>query len=89
MTRLTPTPAPRVQSKQLTEEQKKMQVVKFLSQKREQYALNILCNLCRGLDKKASSSNAKSVVDLAVEMADHLMEKLYPGLDSESDKSNE
>lgn len=64
--------------KPLTDEEKKAKVVQFLSQKREAFSLNILCNLCRCLDKRASSQHAAAMVDLSVEMADHLLEKLYP-----------
>lgn len=81
--------APRVApAKPLTEEEKKVKIMQFLQQKRESFSLNILCNLCKVLDKDASNENAKSLVDLSVEMADHLIEKLYPLPEEETDKSN-
>lgn len=73
----------------LTDEEKQARAMQFLAQKREQYAINILCNLCQGV----SSARAVVKADLhcttiaidtnglvadAVKMADELLEKLYP-----------
>ena len=58
----------------MSEEEKRLQIVRFLSQKREQFAINILCNLTRELP----STPADALVDKAVEMADKLLQKLYP-----------
>lgn len=88
---------PRVAPAQpLTEEQKKMKIAKFLQQKREGFAINILCNLCHAADLKVVATMDKTkltidtdgLVDKAVEMADKLIEKLYP-LPEETDKANE
>ena len=68
----------------LTEEQKKAKIMQFLQQKREGFAINILCNLCQRHDKINPDIDA---VDLAVAMADKLIEKLYP-LPEEADKTN-
>lgn len=62
----------------LSEEEKQARIIQFLQQKRENFAINILCNLCKCLDKDASSAHATAMVDLSVEMADKLIEKLYP-----------
>lgn len=77
-----------IPQKPLTEEEKKQRIMQFLQQKREQFAINILCNLCRSQDKDASSAHAEAMVDLSVDMADHLIEKLYP-LPEEADKTAE
>lgn len=73
---------------QMTEEQKKAKVIQFLQQKRESFSLNILCNLCKALDKKASSAQSLAMVDLSVTMADALMDKLYP-IQEEETKTDE
>ena len=70
----------------LTEEQKKAKIMQFLQQKREGFAINILCNLCHNIDQVQVAD--QDVVDIAVKMADKLIEKLYP-LPEETDKSNE
>lgn len=57
----------------LSEEEKKAQVERFLAQKRESFAVNILCNLCR-VSKKADIDLVKQ----SVQMADALLEELYP-----------
>ena len=57
----------------LTDEEKKERVIRFLSQKRETFALAILQGICSNPE-----IHAKNPVEEAVEMADHLMEKLYP-----------
>ena len=62
----------------LTDEQKAQQVARFLAQKRETFAQGILFNLCQGIGPDASSAQAKALVHLSVEMADALMEELYP-----------
>ena len=62
----------------LTEQEKQARIMQFLQQKREQFATNILYNLCRVLSDDATSAQAKAMVSLSVEMADELMQKLYP-----------
>ena len=57
-------------------DEKRMQALQQLAQRRESFAINILCNLIQG-DKDITNYDCKIVVDMAVEMADHLMEKLY------------
>ena len=57
----------------ISEEEKKAQVERFLAQKRESFAINILCNLCR-VSKKADLDLVKQ----SVQMADALLEELYP-----------
>lgn len=65
----------------LTDEEKKERVIRFLAQKRETFALAILQGICSNPE-----IHAKNPVEEAVEMADHLLEKLYPLTDGgESD----
>lgn len=76
-----------------TEEEKRMQVMRFLSQKREQFSVNILIGLCSNpaaVGRKSVVSgdgsyteiveinNRGLLVSKAVEMADELLERLYP-----------
>ena len=71
-------PMPQAKMKPLTEEEKKIKIMQFLQQKREQFSLTILNGLCHapGADT--------DLVDLSVKMADHLLEKLYPIKEEES-----
>ena len=80
MGNLTPRPAPQVKQRPLTDEEKKERVIRFLAQKREQYAISILSGMVQGAvtNKDVTNFQCKSLVDLAVEMADALLEKLYP-----------
>ena len=68
----------------IAEEEKRMQ---FLMEKREAYSIKILCVMMQGAvtNKDVTNIQCKSLVDLAVEMADALMEKLYP-IEEESPK---
>ena len=61
----------------IAEEGKRMQ---FLMEKREAYSIKILCVMVQGAvtNKDVTNIQCKSLVDLAVAMADALMEKLYP-----------
>ena len=54
--------------------------MQFLQQKREQFAISILCNMIQGeIDNLISTSEAPSaIVKMSVKMADQLLEKLYP-----------
>lgn len=73
--------APRVApAKPLTEEEKKVKIMQFLQQKRESFSLNILCNLIQGTasNTELEKESCLAIVDLSVDMADHLMDKLYP-----------
>ena len=73
------TPAPR----QMTEEERKEQMTRAFLQKRASLAEGILFNLCQGkvgADTNwnyLSKAECKMIVDVAIDMADHLMEKLY------------
>ena len=62
----------------LTEEEKKQRVIQFMQQRREAFAINILQGLCTNMGVVATNAHAKAMVDLSVEMADALFEKLYP-----------
>lgn len=72
----------------MTEEEKRVKVMQFLQQKRETISVNLLCNLVHGsiTNKNVTNMDCKSLVDLSVEMADALIEKLYPL--PEEDKAN-
>ena len=63
-----------------TKEDQEMQVARFFANKRETFAINILASLCRGngFAYPKDQDNFGQLVDLSVEMADHLLEKLYP-----------
>ena len=71
---------------QLSEEEKKAKIMQFLQQKREGFAINILCNLCQAASPKVVATmdstkltlDTTGLVDQAVKMADALFEKLYP-----------
>lgn len=68
------------------QEQKKNQALAMLVQKREAFAVNILCHLCDGANQRVVVSmdstkltlDTNGLVDKAVEMADRLLERLYP-----------
>lgn len=70
----------------MTDEEKQARIMQFLQQKREQFAVNILCNLvhvasARVVARKDSidlSLDTNGLVNSAVKMADELLEKLYP-----------
>lgn len=75
--------------KPLTDEEKKRMVIKELMDKRERFALNILCNLCRAaadaravvkadLHSTELTIDTDGLVEKSVSMADALLEKLYP-----------
>lgn len=73
-------------ARELTPEQKQEAIKRFFTQKRESFTTGILFNLCKALgreifyDKKSDDSRNVhlDMVDTAVAMADHLLEKLYP-----------
>lgn len=70
----------------LTKAEKEVRIMQFLQQKREQFAINILCNLCQGAvtNKDATNVQVESLVGVAVKMADELMRELYPVPEEES-----
>jgi hypothetical protein len=87
----TPRPAPQAKQRPLTEEEKKARIMQFLQQKREQFSLTILNGLCSNPEavskkvvvtgdgrQRTEINNGGILVTKAVEMADALMEKLYP-----------
>ena len=69
-------PIARQSAAALTPEQKQEAMVRFFTQKRESFATGILFNLCQ--NPAMGDADPKIVVDHAVEMADYLIEKLYP-----------
>ena len=64
----------------MTNEEKQQRIMQILTQKRETFSLSILSEMVQGAvtNKDITNIQCKSLVDLAVEMADALMEKLYP-----------
>ena len=64
----------------MTNEEKQQRIMQVLMQKRETFSLSILSGMVQGAvtNKDVTNIQCKSLVDLAVEMADALMEKLYP-----------
>ena len=64
----------------MTDEEKQQRIMQILTQKRENFSLSILSGMVQGAvtNKDVTNIQCKSLVDLAVEMADALMEKLYP-----------
>ena len=64
----------------MTDEEKQQRIMQILTQKRETFSLTILSGMVHGAvtNKDVTNFQCKSLVDLAVEMADALMEKLYP-----------
>lgn len=69
-------PAGKSQVAPLTPEQKQEAMLRFFTQKRESFATGILFNLCQNPAMK--DSDTKELVNTAVDMADHLIERLYP-----------
>ena len=70
----------------MTDEEKQQRIMQILTQKRETFSLTILSGMVQGAvtNKDVTNIQCKSLVDLAVEMADALMEKLYPIKEEES-----
>ena len=70
----------------MTDEEKQQRIMQILTQKREAFSISILTGMVQGAvtNKDVTNIQCKSLVDLAVEMADALMEKLYPIKEEES-----
>ena len=66
--------------REVTDEEKQQRIMQVLMQKRETFSLSILSGMVQGAvtNKDVTNFQCKSLVELAVEMADALMEKLYP-----------
>lgn len=64
----------------MTDEEKQQRIMQILTQKRETFSLTILSGIVQGAvtNKDVTNIQCKPLVDLAVNMADALMEKLYP-----------
>ena len=84
-------PAGVAPARPMTQEEKQMRIMQFLQQKRESFAINILCNMCQAEvnAQHVCDENCHVLVDLAVKMADQLLEKLYPTKESEDSKESE
>lgn len=70
-------PAGKSQAATLTPEQKQEAMLRFFTQKRESITTGILFNLCQN-PSVLDDLDGKSLVNTAVDMADYLIEKLYP-----------
>ena len=66
-------PVTRPVAKPLTEEEKKQKIMQFVQQKREAFAISILCSLIQG---DFENSN-EDLVERSVILADKLFEALY------------
>ena len=64
-------------ARELPPEQKQEAMVRFFTQKRESFTTGILFNLSQN-PSVLDDLDGKSLVDTAVDMADYLIEKLYP-----------
>ena len=73
-----PRPAPQAKIKQPTKEELELKRIAYFAQRREGIATNILCSLTHGREPGRSKDDLMEYVDLSVEMADRLREKLYP-----------
>lgn len=64
----------------MTNEEKQQRIMQILTQKREAFSISILSGMVQGAvtNKDVTNIQFKSLVDLAVNMADALLEKLYP-----------
>jgi len=64
----------------ITPEEQKQRIMQFLAQKRETFSISILSGMVQGAvtNKDVTNIQYKCLVDLSVEMADQLLEKLYP-----------
>ena len=64
----------------MTDEEKQQRIMQILTQKRDAFSISILSGMVQGAvtNKDVTNIRCKSLVDLAVNMADALMEKLYP-----------
>ena len=63
-------------ARELAPEQKQEAMVRFFTQKRESFTTGILFNLCQ--NPKIDINAGNHLVNVAVSMADKLIEKLYP-----------
>ena len=71
-------PVARQQVAPLTPEQKQEAMLRFFTQKRESFTTGILFNMCQTFSHIPTDAECHAMVDRAVSMADHLIEKLYP-----------
>ena len=64
----------------MTDEEKQQRIMQILTQKRETFSISILSGMVQGAvtNKDVTNIQCKFLVDLAVNMADALLEKLYP-----------
>ena len=77
-------PLPVQKPAQLSEEEKKQQVMRFLAQKREQIATGVLFNIC-GSGKVSPLDVPEELAHFAVATADAMLKELYPVQEPEKD----
>lgn len=66
----------------LTEQEKQARIMQFLQQRRESFSINILCSLLQN----NPGIHPDDVIAKAVDLADGLLEKLYPMPKEEDEK---
>ena len=71
-------PAGKPQVAPLTPEQKQEAMLRFFTQKRESFTTGILFNMCQTFEHIPTDAECHAMVDRAIAMADHMIEKLYP-----------
>lgn len=71
-------PVARQQDAALTPEQRQEAMLRFFTQKRESFTTGILFNMCQTFKHIPTDAECHAMVDRAVAMADHMIEKLYP-----------
>lgn len=71
-------------ARQISEEEKRIKIMQFLQQKRENFSINLLCHLV----ENDPGVKIETAVDKAVNLADALIEKLYP-IPETKDMSNQ
>lgn len=81
--KVTPLPKP---APVLSEEEKKQQILRFLSQKRESIATGVLFNLC-GSGKISPLDVPEELAQFSVAVADSMMKELFPIKEDDVDRN--
>lgn len=64
--------------KPMTEEEKKQQIIRFLSQKRESYFQLILANLIQNPGIDLQTTPLRIYIDIALDGSDYILTKMFP-----------
>lgn len=81
-------PAGKAQVAPLTPEEQQEKIIRFLSQKRESIATGVLYNVLHNPEILKADVTPESLAEYAVEIADKMIEVLYP-LKEDSEVSEE